>query len=185
MRWSFAALLLVACSTPTVHTSDPTSHSVDAESGETPAPVSDELKRLQEEYKALALKNDCARGKQDLEGDWRFVGESKTPNYTDNLQIRGSRFIERISGNPDGKYLSATLEGDIRCVFKNRVLVQIDKVTPEGAYGNHSGDLYPCDVLSDMDRDTDRMLLICYFDWNLNPAAAFEFEFERVTDAKP
>lgn len=179
-RFVALAMTLSACSTPSVRSPD-TVTAVTAEETSPPVVMDESARRLQEEYKSLALKNDCSQGKRDLEGDWRFVGESRTPNYTDNLSIRGTRFTERISGNPDGKYLTATLEGDIRCLFKNRVLIQVDKVSPEGAYSNHSGDFYPCDVLSDMTRDVDRMLLICYFDWDVRPAAGMEFEFERVT----
>lgn len=140
----------------------------------------DATKRIMEEYKALALKNDCSRGKTDMAGTWKFVGESKTPEFASTIKINGTRYHEAITGKPDGKDLAATLDGEIRCVFKNRVLIQIDKVKPEGAYGNNSGDLYPCDVLSDMDRTADRMLIICYFDWDLRTAAGLEFEYERV-----
>lgn len=149
-----------------------------------PKPLTDETRKIIEEYKALALKNDCSKGYPKLSGSWRFVGETKTPNYSDNLVINGTRFKETLSGNPDGHYLSAEIEGEIRCLFKNRVLVQIDKVTPEGAYGNRSGDAYPCDLLSDMDPKVDRMLMICYFDWDLRTAAGLEYEWERV-EVKP
>lgn len=145
-----------------------------------PAPPSEDTRKKIEEYKALALKNDCSKGYRGLSGTWRFVGENRTPNYADTLVVDGTRFKETISGNPDGRYLSAEIEGEIRCVFKNRVLVQLDKVTPDGAYGNRSGDLYPCDLLSDMDPKVDRMLMICYFDWDLRTAAGMEYEFERV-----
>jgi len=149
-----------------------------------PKPLTDETKKIIEEYKALALKNDCSKGYPKLSGTWRFVGETKTPNYSDTLVIDGTRFNEKLSGNPDGRYLSAEIDGEIRCLFKNRVLVQIDKVVPEGAYGNRSGDTYPCDLLSDMDPKVDRMLMICYFDWDLRTAAGLEYEWERV-EVKP
>ncbi len=153
-----------------------------AEPAKTPPKPDDDKKKKVEEYKALALKNDCSGGYKGLDGNWRFVGETRTPNYTGTLSVSGTRYKETLSGNPDGRYLSAEIEGEIRCLFKNRVLVQIDKVTPNGAYGNHSGDLYPCDLLSDMDPKTDRMLMICYFEWDLSTAAGMEFEYERVVD---
>lgn len=149
-----------------------------------PKPLTEETRKIIQEYKALALKNDCSMGFSKLPGTWRFVGETKTPNYSDNLVVTGTRFKETLAGNPDGRYLSAEIDGEIRCVFKNRVLVQIDKVVPEGAYGNHSGDSYPCDLLSDMDPAVDRMLMICYFDWDLRTAAGLEYEYERV-EVKP
>ncbi len=164
---------------PTTPVSDPGLQAA----GPTPTPAApspaDDKKRIIEEYKTLALKNDCTKGYRGLDGEWKFVGQSKTPNYSDTLVINGTRFKETLSGNPDGKYLAAEIEGEIRCVFKNRVLVQIDKVTPNGAYGNHSGDLYPCDLLSDMDDKHERMLMICYFDWDLRTAAGLEFEYEK------
>lgn len=145
-------------------------------------PEPEERKRIIEEYKTLALKNDCSRGYPKLSGTWKFVGESRTPNYADTLVINGTRFKESLSGNPDGKFLAAEIEGEMRCVFKNRLLVQLDKVRPEGAYGNKSGDVYPCDILGDMDPTVERILMICYFDWDLRTAAGLEFEFERVEE---
>ena len=153
-----------------------------SEPAKAPPQRDDDKKKKIEEYKALALKNDCSGGYKGLDGHWRFVGETRTPNYTGTLTVSGTRYKETLSGNPDGRYLSAEIEGEIRCLFKNRVLVQLDKVKPEGAYGNRSGDLYPCDLLSDMDPKTDRMLMICYFDWDLSTAAGMEFEYERVID---
>ena len=143
-----------------------------------------EKQKLLDEYRALALKNDCSRGYGRLPGEWRFVGQTRTPNYASTITIDGTHFTERLSGNPDGKYVSATIEGEIRCAFKNRVLVTIDKVTPEGAYGNASGTAYPCDVLGDMDPSVERILMICYFDWDLRTAAGYEYEYERV-EKKP
>lgn len=137
--------------------------------------------RLIEEYKALALKNDCSKGYATLDGEWRFVGKTKTPNYSESMTIRGTQLSQKLSGEPDGKRVEATLGGEIRCVFKNRVLVQLDKVEPEGAYGNHAGDIYPCDLLGDMDDKVERILMICYFDWDLRTAAGLEYEYEKVT----
>jgi hypothetical protein len=150
-----------------------------AKEGE-PDPAEKARKKLIEEYKALALKNDCSRGKTDMAGTWRFAGESKTPDYSATITISGTKYVEKIGGRPDGKRVDATLTGEIRCLFKNRVLVQLDKVVPEGAYGNTSGDMYPCDVLSDMDPNVDKMLMSCYFEWDLRPSMAMDFEFERV-----
>lgn len=159
-------------SEPEVNESAPTAKEAD--------PKEKAKKQLIEEYKALALKNDCSRGKTDMTGTWRFVGESKVPEFEATLVITGTKYVEKIGGRPDGKRVDATLTGEIRCLFKNRVLVQLDKVIPEGAYGNSSGDLYPCDMLSDMDPKVDRMLMSCYFDWDLRPSMAMDFEFERV-----
>lgn len=145
-----------------------------------PKPLSEEAKKKIEEYKALALKNDCSKGFKNLDGTWKFVGETRTPKYSGTLIVKGTRFKEIMTGEPDGKYLAAELEGEVRCVFKNRVLIQVDTVKPDGAYGNHAGDIYPCDLLSDMDPKVDRMLMICYFDWDLRTAAGLEYEFERV-----
>ncbi len=143
-----------------------------------------EKQKILDEYRALALKNDCSGGYGRLPGEWRFVGQTRTPNYASTITIDGTHFTERLSGNPDGKYVSATIEGEIRCTFKNRVLVTIDKVTPEGAFGNAKGDAYPCDVLGDMDPSVERILMICYFDWDLRTAAGYEYEYERV-EKKP
>ena len=135
---------------------------------------------LQREYRELALKNDCSRGFKDLDGTWRFIGQSRTPNLVDTLTITGTRFTEKLSGDPDGQHLDATLTGEIRCLFKNRVLVMIDKVEPEGAFENRSGDHYPCDLLGDVAMTGNKMLMICFYDWDLRTAAGVETEYERV-----
>lgn len=151
----------------------------------TPTPPGSDPAKVKEEYKALALKNDCSKGYKGLDGTWKFVGQSKTPEYSDTLVISGTKLKEKLSGKPDGKALTADIDGEIRCLFKNRVLIQLDKVTPEGAYGNKSGDFFPCDLLGDMDDKVERMLMICYFDWDLRTAAGLEFEYEKVVPVTP
>lgn len=137
---------------------------------------------LKKEYTELAKKNDCSKGYDKLDGRWRFAGETKTPNYSDELTIRGSTFEEKLAGDPDGKHVEATITGRIECIFKNRVLMTLDKVTPEGAFDNKSGDSYPCDILGDLANTGDRMLTICYFDWDVRTASGWEFEWERVKE---
>ena len=134
------------------------------------------------EYVALAAKNSCPDGYAKLQGSWRFVGKSKTPDFSDTITIKGLKYTETMSGRPDGKPTEATITGEIRCLFKNRVLVMTQKVKPEGAFGNRSGDMYPCDVLSPVNPQRRRLLLVCFFDWNkLTPAAGLEFEYEAIT----
>ncbi len=157
--------------------------SAEAAPDDRPPPMSNltpEQRRTYDEYRALAVRNDCSSGFQRLSGRWRFVGESRMPEYQSELEIAGSRYIERLSGREGKKRVEGRIDGEIRCLFKNRVLVSLDKVTPEGAFDNRSGEAYPCDLLGDMDPTTERMLMICYFDWDLRPAAGREFEYERV-----
>jgi hypothetical protein len=68
----------------------------------------------------------------------------------------------------------------MRCLEDNRVLVLVESVTPAGAFGNHAGDAYPCDVLTEVNGRSRRILLVCFFDWDLRPAVGREFEYERV-----
>jgi hypothetical protein len=136
---------------------------------------------LQEEYHALALKNLCPEGFPLLQGSWRFIGESKVADYRDELTIAATRFREDLTGRAeDGTTETGHLEGEMRCLFSNRLLVMVDKVVPEGAFGNRSGDSYPCDILGDLSGRGEKMLIICYFDWDLRTAAGLEFEYERV-----
>jgi len=148
-----------------------------------PAPLSTltpEQRSIYEEYKSLAVKNDCSSGFQSLSGQWSFVGESRMPDYKSLLTIDGTTYREDLSGKGPSGPAKARVDGELRCVFKNRVLVTLDRVTPEGGFENYSGEAYPCDLLGDMDPNTVRMLMICYFDWDLRPAAGREFEYERV-----
>ena len=144
-----------------------------------PDPAREARRALEREYRDLALKNRCPKGKDTLQGKWRFIGKSRTPDFRDELDVRGTHFVERLSGRPDGKPLKARLEGEIRCLFSNRVLVMVDKAQPEGAFGNHAGDAFPCDVLGAMDGSHDRFLLLCFFDFDVRPVAGREFEYGR------
>lgn len=141
---------------------------------------SGELVEREKEYRALALKNVCPNGYDRIQGRWRFTGQTRTPAFTDELEITGTRFVERLSGKPDGKQLDATIEGEMRCLFDNRVLVMVDKVTPPGAYDNKAGEAYPCDVLGPMDGGKDAFLLLCFFDYDVRPVKGKEFEYKRV-----
>mgnify|MGYP001231441014 CR=1 FL=1 len=132
-------------------------------------------------YRALAAKNLCPKGFPQLQGAWRFVGQTKTPDYRETLTVTGTRFVNKLSGRPDGKALAATIRGEVRCLFKNRVLVMTQSVKPEGAFSNRSGDVYPCDVLSRGKGEDKRLLLVCFFDWSkVYPAAGLDFEYQRV-----
>jgi|GEM_PF-1849727 len=134
---------------------------------------------LQAEYNALALKNVCPKGNESLQGDWTFAGRSKMPQFKDDLDIKGTRFVEKMSGLLDGKPIEATLTGEIRCMFKNRVLIMVDKVDPEGAFDNQSGTSYPCDVLTPMSKkDANTVMLMCYFDWDIRPGAGRQFVYK-------
>lgn len=187
-------VVLLACPSPEVRPASPAPETVEATDPPPPPattpppraprnPVDPETKAAtQQEYRKLALKNDCSRGFRNLDGTWRFIGQSRTPNHTDVLKVTGTRFTEHLTGDPDGAHLEADLSGEIRCLFKNRVLVMIDKVVPEGAYGNTSGDQYPCDLLGDIAMSGNKMLMICYYDWDLRTAAGIESEFERVIE---
>jgi hypothetical protein len=135
---------------------------------------------LEREYRQLALRNLCPAGEPRLQGQWKFVGQSKTPEFKATLSVDKTAYTEHLEGRPDGKALKTELVGEIRCLFKNRVLVMIDKVTPEGGFGNKSGEAFPCDILEPLNRDGRRILLICFFDWDLSTTKGLEFEYERV-----
>lgn len=183
-----AALAVVACSQPEV-SKEPDAAAATVAPEPAPEPPTrvaglppaarEELKR---EYRELALRNDCSRSFPDLDGTWRFVGETRTPNFENVITIEGGRFKETLAGDPDGVRVEATITGEIRCLFKNRVLVILDKVEPEGAFENNSGDSYPCDLLGDLAMSGKRMLMICFYDWDVRTAAGMENEYERVVD---
>jgi hypothetical protein len=173
------ALILAACCVAAC----PNREHVAAEAPPGPPPMSDlsaEQQQVYEEYKALALQNDCSGGYRGLGGRWRFVGESRMPDYASEIAFEGTRYTETLRGRVEGRLLEARIEGELRCLFRNRVLMTVERVSPEGAFDNRSGDAYPCDVLGDMDPSHVRILLICYFDWDLRAAAGREFEYERI-----
>ena len=64
--------------------------------------------------------------------------------------------------------------------------MSIDKVKPEGLFGNRSGDDYPCDIRGPFKRaGTEHMILICYVEWDLRSTKALDLEFQRVGKAAP
>ncbi len=130
----------------------------------------------------MAETNPCPEGIPFMQGRWRFVGESRTRDFHDVLSIDGTAFSEVMSGRPDGggEHLEARVEGQIRCLFDNRILMTTERVTPPGAFGNRVGDAYPCDILNEISGRTQRVLLLCFFDWDLRSAAGKEFEYQRI-----
>jgi hypothetical protein len=137
---------------------------------------------LEREYREIALRNVCPQGMPRIQGQWKFVGESKTPDFSSSFTLAGTAYRETLKGSPNNKKMTTELSGEIRCLFKNRVLFMIDRVIPEGGFGNRSGDAFPCDILDSMQKDQKRVLLICFFDWDLRPSKGLSFEYERVVE---
>lgn len=128
-------------------------------------------------------KNECPSGIPGLHGTWHFVGESKAENFKDEVAFQGSDFTEWLSEGPDASPSKGIVEGDYACIFRNRILFRVRKVTPDGAFDNHSDDSYVCDLLAPAEPEGDaRILLICFFDWKLELPEGKEFEYERVSD---
>ena len=128
-------------------------------------------------------KNECPKGIPGLFGTWRFVGESKAENFKDEIAFQGGDFTEWLSEGPEASPSKGIVEGDYACIFRNRILFRVRKVSPDGSFDNHSGDSYACDLLAPSEPDGDaRILLICFFDWKLELPEGKEFEYERVSD---
>jgi hypothetical protein len=142
-----------------------------------PRPTEDPQQK--QEYLRIAQENRCPEGFPLLQGQWHFIGQTRTPEFEDQLTVTGTTFKEVMQGRPDGQLATAMLTGEIRCLAKNRVLWSVTAVEPEGAFDNHSGDAFPCDVLSGLN-DSDHVLLICFFDWDLRVEAGLEFEYARM-----
>ncbi len=137
--------------------------------------------QVQKDYREKAKASTCKDGIPWLEGNWQFVGDSKVPGFKDTISIRGATFTEKIEGGVGKDREEATLHGRIDCLFKNRILITIEKAVPEGAFGNRSGDDYPCDLLGAIDQtDRDRFLLVCFTEWDLRTVKGLDFEFNRI-----
>lgn len=133
----------------------------------------------------MATENRCPSGIRLLQGVWEYIGESKVPHFTDRISFDGTRYREHISGGAPGAEERGVIEGDIACLENNRILVRVRKATPEGVFGNRSGDDYPCDVLTSVDRSAkDRILLICYVEWDLRTIKGLDLEYRRVPPAR-
>ncbi|GMV42795.1 MAG: hypothetical protein AMXMBFR64_45110 [Myxococcales bacterium] len=141
-----------------------------------------------DEARALYLKlskekNECPNGLPGLVGTWRFIGESKAEAFQDEIAFHGPDFTEWMSEGPANARRKAILEGRYTCIYKNRVLFELKRVEPDGAFDNHAGDTWACDVLSPAAPDGPaKLLLVCFFDWKLDLRTAMEFEYQRASD---
>lgn len=133
--------------------------------------------------KLAAEKNQCPNGLPGLAGTWRFIGESKAEAFEDTIAFQGPDFSEWMAEGKGDKRHKAIVTGRYACIHKNRILLQLARVDPDGAFDNHAGDAWACDVLSPIERgDSPRLLLVCFFDWKLDLRNALEFEYERKSD---
>jgi hypothetical protein len=148
-----------------------------------PGPLADTDQAVKDEYRALALRNTCPEGDKRLQGTWTFVGKSQTPEFTSRFEVSKTAYTEVLEGRPDGSFLRTEITGEIRCLFSNRVLFMLDRVSPDGGFGNRSGDFFACDVLDPLDGTRERVLLICYDGWDFSPSRGLEYEYQRVPAA--
>lgn len=135
-------------------------------------------------YAKLAKeKNQCPNGLPGLVGTWRFIGESKAEGFQDQIAFHGPDFTEWMSEGPADNRRKAILDGRYSCIYKNRALFELKRVEPDGAFDNHAGDTWACDVLSPaVPEGASKLLLVCFFDWKLDLRTAMEFEYERASD---
>jgi hypothetical protein len=140
-------------------------------------------KALQTTYRKAP--NTCLRGIPFMQGKWKYVGQSRVAGFSDELNFNGTEYTETISGGVGDQKEEGTLIGSLKCVEKNRIIMQVKKATPEGVFGNRSGDDYPCDVLTPVEgiQRKPRVLLVCYVDWDLRTEKGLDLEFQRVDPA--
>ncbi len=138
-------------------------------------------RKVQQEIRNKANKSLCPKGLPWLQGTWRFVGPTRVIGFSDVLTFTGSRYVEKIAGGPPHRYESGELLGQYACVDENRLLLRIGKATPEGVFGNRSGDDYPCDWRRQPSKEgPERVVFICYVEWDLRSVKGLDLEFERV-----
>ena len=131
---------------------------------------------------ATRMVFNCPRGIPFMQGKWKYVGQSRVKGFSDELNFTGTAYTETISGGEGEQKEAGTLSGSLKCVEKNRVIMKVEKATPEGVFGNRSGDDYPCDVLTPVEgiARKPRVLLVCYVDWDLRTEKGLDLEFQRV-----
>lgn len=105
--------------------------------------------------------NVCPGGIDFFQGSWRFIDfkteDPATPlkdGYKEGLYVDGNTFRYRQAGKDEGKDVDATLEGWYFCTdpaeFNPKdgagVVFVLDKVTPNGAFGNDTGSVFRASV---------------------------------------
>lgn len=130
----------------------------------------------------------CPTGFNKLNGQWLWFAENEDGDITldlksagydmssDLLTFNGNTFVEVITGvdSASGQEVTQTIEGYFVCPTPEEMpslqfLWVITKATPEGAFGNKSGDIYPYAQLDSTGGVNDMMLWFDY-DWSGSPA---------------
>ena len=137
--------------------------------------------KVQAKIRAQAKQSLCPKGLSWLNGSWRFVGLSRVFQFRNVLAFKGNQYTEELEGGPPHRRERGVLHGHYGCVDTKRILMRVDKATPEGLFGNRTGDDYPCDIRGPFKGSGgERVILICYVEWDLRSFKGLDLEFERV-----
>ena len=144
-------------------------------------------------------QDECPDGLSWLDGKWRFFMEVQwdegagaykvtSPSDEETIDIftfDGQSFVENISGDDNGTHVDAVNKGWFFCSVKaefetKQKIFMFESVKPEGAFGNSSGDNYPCDILTDVTQT--RFLLGCNYEWDPKNPWPGQFEYAKCVD---
>lgn len=140
-----------------------------------PRAVEDALRR------AAAERDACPGGIPALQGTWVFIGPSRLDRFEDTIAFTGPRYIEEMRAGDPHTGERVHVEGRVACVGSNRLLFEVHRAEPNGAFGTCTGSAYACDLLwPEAPVEPPRMLLVCYPGWNLDPTRGLDYEYERV-----
>lgn len=151
--------------------------------GEAPAGLSSEALAYREYLlKQVQHENQCVDGFPPMEGRWRVNAPQASRVPRNEIYFRGTQFTEFIADNPEKtegkKREMGILRGWYACVGGNKIVLFVESVEPEGAFGNTSGSSYPCQVYWNPMTQRDTFALLCSFNWN--PAESTGYSFQRV-----
>jgi len=147
--------------------------------GEAPDHLSPEAKSYRQHLLQQVLdENKCPGGFAPMEGHWRVVVPQKAQAPRNEIYFRNQKFTEFIAIEDNAKKEYAIQRGWYACVDRNKIVLFVESVEPEGAFGNSSGYSYPCQVYWNPMTKRDTFALLCSFEWN--PAESTGYSFQRV-----
>jgi hypothetical protein len=105
-------------------------------------------------------KDACPNGRKELQGSWRQVDsqtEDPATPFSDGtkevITFDGNTFTDHLAGPDNGKLTEQTSSGWYWCgdpseLSSGHNVVVLEKASPEGAFGNSSGDIFSAEWLT-------------------------------------
>ena len=100
--------------------------------------------------------------------------------YWETWEFDGDQFVNVMKGEDLGHWIEAKMTGYYFCETQSQDPLQdkymvfvVEKVEPEGAFGNYSGTVFPCVRLEN--EFLNNILMWFYFDWDFKKSQEYKY----------